>query len=329
MNFEYNPSGKKETRERVPRAYSFAALDLRDPEEFPEAAAYNGKLFADNTVWGVEMTTPEFADRCAVNIDPQHIGRDPTTAAIEEAVRIPLPDEDVMLVTTRADLDSIGGMAVLTIRNEGGEITEEMMERIQIVAEVDKFKQGPYPGPRPMPTEETMRDNRNDEALAAINAEISDPEVPLEKRVEAMKEWLKTGKESEKYRARADEEILEIIRDFENGKISYEMRAGGRIVFIETTHNAEILIGYRLAPVVVARNPAQPVETGGTQIKYSICTWDDTFADIRGALDELNELEPGWGGQQNVGGSPEIGSSRLTVEQVIAVVEKYLKTGGN
>ena len=205
MNFEYNPSGKKETRERVPavrtRSRRLTSVTRRN---FPEAAAYNGKLFADNTVWGVEMTTPEFADRCAVNIDPQHIGRDPTTAAIEEAVRIPLPDEDVMLVTTRADLDSIGGMAVLTIRNEGGEITEEMMERIQIVAEVDKFKQGPYPGPRPMPTEETMRDNRNDEALAAINAEISDPEVPLEKRVEAMKEWLKTGKESEKYRARCE-----------------------------------------------------------------------------------------------------------------------------
>ena len=314
-----------EERENFSPTHSFATLDLRDPEQFPDATEHNDAIFNGNTVWGVEVTNPEFAERCAVNIDPQHIGRDHTTAAIEEAITVPLPTENVVFITVRPDLDSIGGMAVLMMRTGNELLDGEVMERIKLIADVDKFSNGPYPGPKPAPTEDNMWDNENREKVAAINAEITDITVPLEKRVAAMTAWLRTGAESEEYRVRAVKERMDMIHDFSNGNITHETRSGGKITVVETTHADATSIGYWFAPVVVIRNPAHPVDGGETQIKYTICTWNDTFADIRGALDELNEIEPGWGGQQNIGGSPEIGDSELTVDRVAGVVEKYLK----
>ena len=80
-----------------------------------EAICHNDKLLGLHTL-GIEVTDESFANRCGLgNIDPQHQVRG-KSSAIEEALSFPLPKEGSKLVTMRPDKDSIGAMAVLTLR---------------------------------------------------------------------------------------------------------------------------------------------------------------------------------------------------------------------
>ena len=88
-------------------------------------AAKNAKLAAENEaaltgqVLGIEVTEPGLAARCSLgNIDPQHAGGNASRAAIEDAVSVELPPYGITLVTVRADVDSVGAMAVLSINAE-------------------------------------------------------------------------------------------------------------------------------------------------------------------------------------------------------------------
>lgn len=184
--------------------YQFAMLD---PRNIPAAAEANDKTFA-NPVYGIEVTVPALAKRCAFNLDPQHSGGDANRAAIEDALTTELPTEGSTLATVRADLDAVGAMAVISLRargeisygripgvygatpviteeedhsgimipifNENREFEafqerEEILMRLNLVATADKFARGDYTGPKPLPT----RDNPWSEETAT--AESSRP----------------------------------------------------------------------------------------------------------------------------------------------------------
>jgi hypothetical protein len=305
--------------------YQFATLDLRN---IPAATEANDKLFA-NPVYGIEVTVPALAKRCTFNLDPQHTGGDANRAAIEDALMAELPTEGSTLATVRADLDAVGSMAVFNLRAKG-ESLEPAMERIALVAAADKFARGGYPGPKPLPT----RDNPWDESsataessrqLAAIAAAVMDFKVPLVDRVATMEKWLLTGEEPEQYRASVEKERLDMITALETGQIKHETRSGGKIAVVESTHRAATSVGYSLAPVVVALNPSFKQGPGEPYRKFTICAFEAKFADIKSALTELATLEAGWGGSPTIGGSPQGVSSRLTIDEVVAVVEKHLR----
>ena len=344
QNVHERGESEQEAREDMPTfGYSYKALDIRivnpekserDRELHAQIETHNNSIFENNenrTVIGVEVTDPEHATRCAMNIDPQHLGGDPSTAAIEAALTVVLPEGDLLFTTTRPDIDSIGAMAVLSLRNKGMEITEDMMDRIKQIADSDKFVRGSYPGTHPFPTEEQLWINEDEGKLAPIASEITDFRVPMENRVEAMEEWIKTGKEPDGRHEQVHKERLDMIRALESGEIAHKTVAGGRIAVVESTHRAATTIGYCRAPVVIAFNPVFPTK-GATYKKYTICTYEEKYADIQGALTELAEEEKGWGGQRSkdglgvkIGGSPQGISSELTMEQVIEIVEKHLK----
>ncbi|MFC3986853.1 hypothetical protein, partial [Streptosporangium jomthongense] len=85
--------------------YTFATLDPRPTDS---ARTANDALLAKE-VLGVEVTVPVLADRCtAGNLDPQHLGGDAATAAIEAALTWPLPPAHTTLATVRPDADSVG-----------------------------------------------------------------------------------------------------------------------------------------------------------------------------------------------------------------------------
>ena len=307
-----------------PHNYRFETLD---PRPIPAAEERNNRVFEGNNVVGIEVTVPKLAERCVVNIDPQHTGGNADVAAIEEAVTCELPEPGSVFATVRADIDSVGAMAVLLIRSEDGPLDDDAdaMDRVRLIAESDKFANEGYPGPRPLPSREAPWSGKTDETLAAIAAQVSDFRVSFSDRVLAMKEWIKTGKESEAYRTRVNDEKQDIVNSLENGEVDYELQANSRIAFVETTHRAATLIGYSLAPVVVAFNPSFKQHDGDPYRKFTICTYEPKFADIGAALAELSELEPGWGGSPTIGGSPQGVSSELSKEQVVSIVEKHLK----
>jgi hypothetical protein len=93
--------------------YTYATLDPR-----PQFRAAMLELIAGQATLGVVVTIPELAAACSLgNIDPQHSGAG-TLAAIDEAISYELPPDGTQLVTMRADLDSIGAMAMLEFRAE-------------------------------------------------------------------------------------------------------------------------------------------------------------------------------------------------------------------
>lgn len=304
--------------------YKFVILDPRPIRVAEEA---NDKIF-ESPVYGIEVTVPALAKRCTFNLDPQHSGGDANRAAIEDSLTIELPAEGSTLATVRADLDAIGSMAIFNLR-ANGESLKPAMDRIAMVATSDKFARGGYTGPKPLPT----RDNPWDESsataessrpLAAIAAAVMDFKVLIADRVSTMEQWLLTGKEPEQYRAQVEKERLDMITALETGQIKYETRSGDKIAVVESTHRAATSVGYSLAPVVIARNPAFKLGGGEAHVKFTVCAFEPKFADIKSALVELATMEAGWGGSPTIGGSPQDVSSTLTIDQVVGVVAKYL-----
>lgn len=330
-------------------------FQILDPRPIPVATEANEKVFAAGPVYGIEVTVPALATRCVANIDPQHArAGDATLAAIEVALTAELPPAGATLATVRADLDSVGAMAVFLINGDYrnaclvdpntpvGQLCyygvktpltpedTEAMARIRMVADADKFARGGWPGVHPLPTKDNPWPEQSASAessrpLAAIAAAVADFKVPLATRVETMARWLLFGEEPEKYRAQVEKERLDMIVALETGAIKYETHSEGRIAVVESTHRAATMVGYSLAPVVVALNPSFRQGPGEPYKKFTICAFESQFADIKVALAELATLEAGWGGSPTIGGSPQGVSSALTIDQVVIVVEKHLR----
>jgi len=305
--------------------FTFVVLD---PRPIPAAEEANEKIFASSFVLGIEVTVPALAARCIGNIDPQHIGGNASCAAIEEALITELPGEQTTIATVRPDLDSVGAMAVLSLRARG-ENLECAMARIARIAASDKFARGGWPGRRPLPTTdnpwpEESASAESSRPLAAIAAAVMDHKLLIATRVGIMEEWLLTGQEPEQYRTSVECERAEMIRALESGEIRYST-ADGRIAVVDSTHRAATMVGYSLAPVVVARNPAFKLGAGEPHTKFTVCVFEPKFADIKSALTELAGLEPGWGGSPTIGGSPQGVSSTLTTEQVVEALAKHLR----
>lgn len=335
--------------------YNFVILD---PWPIPAAQEANEKVFASGQVYGIEVTIPALATRCAFNLDPQHAGGDSEKAAIEAAVALvmeydkgrpccggtwdtyhcpkcdgadcppPVPSTDSTLATVRADLDSIGAMAIFSLHAEGVE-RSLAAERIRLIAESDRFARGGWSGVRPLPTAEQPYDDsvasaESDSRLAPMAAAVADFKVPLVERVELMKKWLLTGEEPAGYRDRWVAERKALATAIADGTIKAEAVAGGKIAVVISTHRAATSVGYCLAPVVVAFNPEFRLAGGEPHKKFTVCQFTADYVNLKAALAELAALEPGWGGSPIIGGSPQGTSSAFTIEQVVGVVKNHL-----
>ncbi len=310
--------------------YNFALLD---PRNVPAAQAANDAVFAGapQGVLGIEVTVAALAAKCVLgNIDPQHSGGDASRAAIEEALEVELPPDGATLATVRADLDALGAMAVLAMRADGAALGAAALARVGDIAAADKFARGGWPGVRPLPTTDNpwpaegagASDSR---PLAAMAAAVADFRVPIEERVAQMRHWLLTGEEPARYRAQVETERTDLVRALEAGEIKISPALDGRVAVVESAHRAAMMVGYASAPVVIAINPVFRVSAGEAHRKLTIAAFEPRWCDIRAALGQLAELEPGWGGSPTIGGSPQGVSSALTTEQVVEVVARHLK----
>lgn len=316
--------------------FEYAVLD---PRPTPEASAANDKVFEDAPagVLGIEITVPALAARCSLgNIDPQHgPGGDASRAAIEAAMEWPLPPKGAVLATVRPDLDSVGAMAILGLRAEGVRIPAGGVRRI---ADADKFARGPWPGPRvlpttadPWPSEGGAADTRE---LAPLGALCADFRRALAERVAGVEEWLLFGEAAfssarapflADYVGQVERERAEMIRALEEGEVRVEEAAGGKIALVDSTHRAAMAVGYARAPVVVARNPSFKVGGGDPHLKFTVAQYEPGHVDLKAALAELAEREPGWGGSPTIIGSPQGVASTLSAAEVVEVVARYLK----
>ena len=305
----------------TPSRYEFALLD---PRPIPRAKESNEKVFAEakHGVLGVELTIPEYAARCDYgNIDPQHTDGDITKAAIDVAVNFPLPQEGTRMVTVRPDIDAIGSMALLSLRQKGLAVNDAVRERVQKISALDTFSRSGWPGKRELPTKENPWFGEGKE-LAGILGVVNDFKKPAHERVQSLERWLETGDEPDGYREQILKEKFIALTALEQGEILVE-EVDNNVVFVESKHQAGTSIGYLRAPVVVAFNPEFKSQRTEAYRKYTVCQYGLGNIDLVSALKEIQTLEEGWGGSPTIIGSPQGKSSELSKEQVLEVVKKY------
>ena len=309
---------------------------------------------------GVEVTRPDTLARCgAGNIDEQHRPGGDGRAAIEVALTCPLPEDGTHLVTDRGDLDSSGAMAVLALRLLGVELHEDALARVRQVADADNFRAPSAWSPSPLPTTErpwptgpaavsetcalaaaqrVVASSHPQYAAAMMAAWILGGEPTTFEDIAhqraawgaAIKVWWSVG---------YDLLSLDCWRDARAGAEAQRLRlaAAARdalterdgIAFVSTTEIGAIGLGYCVAPVVVARNPAFRWPSGETTEKVTIAFYSSPGeAALRPLVDALNaaeglaEGEGGWGGNLRSGiiGSPQGRSPRATAEQIETAV---------
>ncbi|MFH1207484.1 MAG: hypothetical protein V1668_02655 [Patescibacteria group bacterium] len=307
-------------------SYTFGLLD---PRSIPVAEENNAKVLGKSTL-GIEVTVPRLAKRCELgNIDPQHTDGDADRAAIEVALAAELPLDGATLVTVRADLDAVGAMAIFSLRAQGVDLTSEVLGRVSLIGEADKFSRGDWPGPRPLPTVEHPFDNSvasvdADSRLAPMAAAIGDFNVSIDSRVAWMERWLQTGEESEGYCNRWIAERQAIAVAIQNGSMKIELEEDGQVATVVGTHRAATALGYTQAPMVIALNPGFRIGGGEPHAKFTVCQFKTGYVDLGAAASELNIREAGWGGSPTIIGSPQGVGSTLTLEEVIEVVTRHL-----
>lgn len=318
--------------------FKFIQLDPR-----PTAAASNDALFkgvGSANVLGVEMTLPAYTSRCTLGNLDHHGPADTaeTPSACEQALEFqspywwvctdtgtpwsaPFANQEqegpfpVLLVTVRPDADSVTAMAVIASRygNPWGEPTPVDEDLVRAVGRFDRL--GPSAGVVPP-------------IVSAIARVAADHKRTLADRVAWVQKALAGGSDPV--------EVAQLIaaRDAElaaaRAASTVTKHAGGRVVAVVSTHRFATTLGYEEAAVVVALNPTMPVDFAdpakGTYTKYTICRYDAHVpVDLQSALAELQGMEAGWGGRGDIFGSPQGVSSSLTLEQVLAVVERHLK----
>lgn len=318
----------------------FAQLD---PRPTPEAKASNDAIFNSGPVLGIEVTIPALAQRCSLGNIDHHDEYDYQASAIDLACNWPIagfPElpENFTIAILKPDCDSIGAAAVISHRfdsepNPDHSICGLDEEKIRIISETDRFQKGEIWHPQTLPTRENPWPNtgslESSRELAPVHAMCCDHAIPLLIRVGWMLNWLRGGDlfcapGTIPYADRVEKERQNLISALESGQIKYRLDLGG-ITVITTTHRAATMVGYCLAPVVIAINPEfrfrpdmEPVR------KVTICAWSNRYADIPACLKELNMIEPGWGGAGNIGGSPQGISCTVETQKIIDIVLKHI-----
>lgn len=310
-------------REALALAYSIGLLDPRvGPDEAP-----NSELLGPTTL-GIEVTVPRLAAACGRgNVDPQHAGAGSTDlAAIDLAPTMELPPADTRLVTIRPDLDAFGAMAILSLRAQGAELSDALLARAARISQSDRFDRGGWPGPRPLPTRESVAAVTDDEqSLQAIGTIPARHGVPVATRVAQVQRWLTAGEEPAGARAQVASERLDEVAALERGEIRLTPFADGRAVLVVSAHRSAMALGYRVAPVVVAVNPTFTLRGSAPHRKLTIAQFTPGFIDLAAVRDALNALQPGHGGSPTIIGSPQGIESEVDPEALCAIVTAQLK----
>ncbi len=308
--------------EKEPK-YRFGLLD---PRPIDAAKSANEQIFAnaENGTLGIEMTLPQYLDQCTLgNVDPQHTDGDITKAAIDIVVDMPLPSEEVTMVTVRPDLDSFGSMALLSLRQKGLEITDAVRERAKKISISDTFANGEWT-PSALPDRKNIWAGVKDKDLSAIDALVMDFKVPIAQRVKILEKWFETGEEPVEYRERVKKDRVAIVEALEKGDIKHELVSNGDIAVVESKSGAGTTIGYALAPIVIVTNPQFSFQGSEPIVKHTICQYQLGHVDLVAVLKELNEIEKGWGGSPTIVGSPQGISSTIPQEKIVEIVSKHL-----
>jgi hypothetical protein len=307
---------------------NFSALEMTQMYTYALAHPSQAAQPVEPNTLGIEVTEHAIALTCGLgNIDPQHgpLAKADSPAAIEVCLNTPVPPAGTRLLTIRPDLDSIGAMALLSLRAANRPVTDDMRSRIAQIASLDRFQCGPWEGPRAIPeTADDILADRVGPELGALAACASDHNINLDNRVATFITWLSNGFVPELYANAARERAIRLARSIRFGATQVEATANGRVATVISIEPGTLRLAYCLAPVVVALNPAFDFGSGEIGRKFTIARWAEGDADLDVVLQKISQREDGWGGQRGIKGSALGRPSRLSLQEVVAFVVSCL-----
>lgn len=301
MKEQINPEVKKLPREVV-------LIDPRNPN-------YEGVGI------GVEITTKGFN---GFNIDHHGSGyTSDSPSAIEQAMTIDLAAlPEGKIATVRPDPDSVGAIAVILLRGEGKLPDEKIIKAIGLA---DRKGPGVFKneGAKLLGLSEEEFEKYK-KIVAAARYKIVSQRTPLNKSVEFMKALLmgEISEEEIKSLYEQDQEELEKARN----TLKIELICDGKVVVVQGESLRAFDIGYEHAQVVIAYNPEFKWPNGIITPKFTIARYDSNvdYFDINGLRQELQGRNPGWGGTENLIGSPQEQDPQISLEEIKEIVEKYI-----
>jgi hypothetical protein len=305
--------------------YTFALLD---PRPIDAAKQSNDSIFSSNKkILGIEVTISALAKKCNLgNLDPQHSDRDISRAAIDVARDSEIPEKGTLLVTVRPDLDSIGSMALLSLREKGLELSEDIKKRIDLISQFDRSDRGEWT-PKPLPTKTKMwTTNIGGPEISGLNVCVFDFKIPVNQRVKVLEQWIETGVVPQEHIEKAVKNRENLVTALESGQINIGTVVDGRIAKVTANNPAAVGLAYSLAPVAVVSNPEFRFQGGEPHTKHTVCQFKGGYVDLEGVLEELVKIEPGWGGSPTIIGSPQGVSSSIDEIKLVEIVTKHLNT---
>ena len=277
----------------------------------------NGLVPGTDTL-GIEVTVPALAERCGLgNIDPQHRPDGGDRAAIESALDWPLPPIGSTLATIRPDADAYGTMAVLGLRAAGCMPGECALRRIAAIARNDRFDCGAWPGPRRMPPKRReLAAEQVRAGCAGLIGAIAAQRRNAEAGVAVARHWILSGRPGA--RGPAQRNATRLLAALATGGVHVTAAIGGRVAVVIGQVPGALSLGYRVAPVVVGLDPGDAMRLR----RIVLAQWREGHADLRRALDLLNDEEPGWGGSPTLIGSPQGAACGTPLEAVLAIIRQ-------
>ena len=270
---------------------------------------------------GLEMTVADLAGICDKNIDPQHTdGKADECCAktVAENAATLLADyrgQDVVFVTNRVDLDSVAAYVMADRYLQGK--TTEYNDNLAQINDHDAHLGARWEGPKPI---EQAFDPDNKTAALASSIKVF---MVTPKNIEDVRNFIDTGN--------VEETVMNNYRTVQNGIID-RVKSGeiktevvGGVAYVETTLPCATNVGYSMAPVVVAVNPAMKLGPQGEPFrKVSICQHEAGYADLNAVADKLNEMEAGWGGSPTFKGSKQGESCNISLSDIKKTVFAHL-----
>ncbi|MDO4161787.1 MAG: hypothetical protein Q4D80_02120 [Pseudomonadota bacterium] len=276
---------------------------------------------AGKKIVGLEMTVPELAALCDKNIDPQHTYGNAaeccakTVAQNAENLLAEYKGQDVVFVTNRVDVDSIASFVLADRFLQGQSV--EYNENVAKINEHDAFQGAKWNGPKPI---EQAFDPDNKTAALASSIRVF---MVTPKNIEDVEQFIDTGN--------VDETTMNNYRIVQNGIIE-RVKSGeiktevvGGVAYVETTLSCATNVGYSMAPVVVAVNPAMKLGPQGEPFrKVSICQHEVGYADLNAVADRFNQIESGWGGSPTFKGSKQGENCNISLSDIKKTVFAHL-----
>ena len=281
---------------------------------------------------GIEITDLELASLFHLVIDPQHdtINKSDITSIEyifnnqENIYNILSYFDKIIMCTIKPDMDSIGTMAVLNlmIMNQF-HLDGDIILRLKAIAKSDRHGRNNWKNRR----EDYFHfEHYNIHGLPSGLAYMtSDHKIEMIDKIKNMIQYLQTGifDNLKKYN---DIVIKNHKKSIKNTELKIIIPK--RLCFVVSNYRGAISYGYKHCSTVIAKNNNFIFGIGNTQLqgkKITIAQYEDSkYIDLIKLKDELNKLEPGWGGSSVILGSPQDKPTILEDNLIIELTSKYL-----